>query len=135
MHHAMAAAPASQPLEVQIVEREERRVIVRVKGDAGVGNVDELDRQLLKLTAARSALVVFDLADLRFISSLGLGILLNFHRNASHHGGRVRLAAVRPQVLDMMKKCRLDSVFEIRPSLSDALEGESSQAQHHTDAQ
>ena len=108
-------------LDVDIIESASG-VIVRLKGDAGVSSADILDRHLLGLTAKHPPLVVFDLAELHFISSLGLGMLMQFQRGLARHSGVMRLAAVHDQVLDMLRKCRLDSVFVIRATLSEALE-------------
>ena len=112
--------PSASLLEVTIVESD-NRVIVRLKGDADVSNTDGLDRRLIPLMAKRPALVVFDLTDMRFISSLGLGILMAFQRGIERHGGQVRLAAPQPSVADMLRKCRLDSVLHVFNTVTEAL--------------
>ena len=75
----------------------------------------------MPLTASHPPLVVFDLADLTFISSLGLSLLMEFQRGLNRHGGQVRLVNPKPAVHDMLKKCRLDTVLIVAPSMDHAL--------------
>jgi len=120
---------ATSALEITVVESE-NRVVVRLKGDAGVSNADELDRRLIPLSAKRPALVVFDLSDLVFISSLGLGILMQFQRGINRHGGTVRFAGAQAPVADMLKKCRLDSVFILCDTVTAALDSQATSAEN-----
>src|SRR5262249_51849577 len=98
-----------------------RATIVHLRGDAGVGSVDTLSRQLLPITAQRPPLVVFELSGVTFIASLGLGEMMQFQRGLKRHGGEVRLVGLQPVVRDMITKCRLDSVLIMADSLDDAL--------------
>src|SRR5262245_48776768 len=102
--------PAVSGLKVTITIAGPARV-VHITGDAGVSNSDELGRHLLPLAAQHPPLVVFDVAGLTFISSLGLSLLMEFQRGLNRHGGQVRLANPQPAVHDMLKKCRLDTVL------------------------
>src|SRR5262245_58075828 len=102
--------PAAPPLHIDIVESDQN-AIVRLKGEVGVSNADELDRRLLALTAKRPPLVVFDLQELKFISSLGLGILLRFQQGLERHKCKVRFAAAQEGVRSLLRACLLDTVL------------------------
>ena len=52
--------------------------------------------RLLPLTASRPPIVLFDCTDLRFISSLLIGHLVEFQRGLARHGGKVRLSPRSP---------------------------------------
>src|SRR4051794_33825402 len=67
-------------------------VVLALVGSADVIGGQVLDQHLRKLVAARPRLVVFDLSHLKYISSVGIGVLLNFQRNSEDWGGKVRLA-------------------------------------------
>jgi anti-anti-sigma factor len=79
-----------------------------------------LDRELSKVLAKKPKIVVFEGSQLSFISSLALGSLIAFQRNMAKHGGQVRLAALQPMVLDMLKHAKLDSVLKTYVSVEDA---------------
>lgn len=95
-------------------------VVVRVVGEAGITNSEELSRQLLPVVAMKPLVVVFDLEELTFIASLGLSILMEFQRGIVREGGQVRLLNPQPPVRDMLRKCRLDTVLLIIDSIEQA---------------
>src|ERR1035441_4794014 len=55
-------------------------LIVRIVGEAGIDNISTLEGELLKISALRPPLVVFDLSGLDFIASLGMGALMSFRQ-------------------------------------------------------
>jgi anti-anti-sigma factor len=112
---------ATRPLEVQIC-KSDAVVVVHVGGDAGVHNVDELERHLRPVMAMRPSLVVIDLSALSFVSSLGLGLMVELSRGVHRNGGHVRFAAAQPSVRDTIVKCRLDDVLALFPSVDAALD-------------
>jgi anti-anti-sigma factor len=95
---ARALSPASETsgraprIEVGIDEGP-GEVVVRLGGEAGVGQAGELTAALLRLSAARTPLLTLDLSGLRFISSLAMGLLVDFRRGVVRSGRRVRLSA------------------------------------------
>jgi anti-anti-sigma factor len=95
------------------VSEDDGATIVVLRGDGGVPNVDVLTRALLPLTARHPKVVIFDLAELTFISSLLMGELVQFHRGLTRHGGKVRLIAPQEEVLKALQHARLDLVFDI----------------------
>jgi anti-anti-sigma factor len=113
--------PTSNLLHVTIV-CDEDRAIVRLKGEAGLPEANQLDHQLLALVARKPARVVFDVSELRFIASLALSVLLQFQRGISASGGTVCLAGADSPVMDLIRKTRLDTVFKLHDSVSAALE-------------
>jgi anti-anti-sigma factor len=97
-------APSSVPertgnaLRIEVGVREAPgEMVVRVAGEAGVKQAEELTAALLGLSACRPAQVTLDLAELSFVSSLAMGVLVSFRRGIVRAGGRVRLAEVLQQ--------------------------------------
>ena len=68
-------------------------VVIRLAGEAGIRQADELTAALLGLSALRPPLVTLDLSGLHAISCLTMGVLVTFRRGIIRAGGRVRLAA------------------------------------------
>jgi anti-anti-sigma factor len=91
-----------------------------VKGEAVV-ELEPLVTTLQNIGAKRPPLVVLHLKDLSFISSLAMGVMLAFRRSVLAGGGKVKVAAMQPLVLDSFKRARLDKVFEIHETLDGAM--------------
>ena len=107
-------------LQVELVETPQA-VVARLIGEGGVMAADALQFSLLGLSAKRPALVVFDLAQLVFVASLVMGALVTFRRGVVRNGGKVKLAGLKPDVLEAFRTARLDELFEISESVDDAL--------------
>ncbi|HEY9532060.1 MAG TPA: STAS domain-containing protein [Burkholderiales bacterium] len=65
--------------------------------------------------------IVLDLSGLEYISSAGLRCFMLAAREARNQGGRVLLAALRPVVAEIFQISRFNMLFEIHPSVRDAL--------------
>lgn len=98
-------------LSVRVFETSEA-VVVQLDGEAGITAADGLQMPLQRITVTRPAVVVFDMANLTFVASLFLGMLVRFRRGVVKHGTRVQLAGVRPNILDVLRTTRLEELFE-----------------------
>lgn len=104
----------------------EDAVVVRVKGGVDSSTVDELTAHLasaLKLAATHPArLVVVDLQSVDFFGSAALNAVLECHEEGKQAGTSIRLVADHDQVLRPIQVTELDRIFDIYPTLSDALQ-------------
>jgi anti-anti-sigma factor len=116
-------------MDLLAVEREAREdaVLVRVEGDVDSTTVGELADHLkaaLELAATHPArLVIVDLKPVTFFGSAGLNAVLDCHERGVATGTSVRIVADHGLVLQPIKVTELDRVFEIYPTLPDALQG------------
>src|SRR6267378_2363125 len=67
--------------------------------------------------------IILDLAGVPTIDSAGLGALVHLHRSADRSGNSLKLACPSPHLCELFDLTRLSSLFEIHPTLDDALEG------------
>jgi len=89
-------------------------VVVRLSGEAGVGQAGELAAALLRLSARRTPLLTLDLSELCFISSLAMGLLADFRRGVVRSGRRVRLAAgLDESVRETLNRAGLLALFSL----------------------
>jgi anti-anti-sigma factor len=103
------------PLSVVVAEGQ-GEVVVRLAGEAGVRQVGELSGALLRLSARRPPLVVFDLSALSFISCLALSVLVAFRRSLARAGGRVHMAAaLQEPVRQALERAELLALFGLPP--------------------
>jgi anti-sigma B factor antagonist len=65
--------------------------------------------------------IVLDLSGLEYVSSAGLRCFMLAAREARNQGGKVVLAALRPVVAEIFQISRFNMLFEIHPSVREAL--------------
>ena len=94
------------------VERRPHFLLVAIQGEACFEQAEFLSAQLLRIPVDAYSLVVLDLADLTFLSSLGMGTLVEYRRGLSQRGVEVRLANVQAQVWMALESAGLWSLFE-----------------------
>jgi anti-sigma B factor antagonist len=81
----------------------------------------ELKGEFLILCQPTLKQLVIDLSDVDFCDSSGLSALLIAERKMRDNGGVIKLAGLRKEVRNLIKISQLDRVFEIHPTVSDAL--------------
>ena len=99
-----------------------RTHVVHVKGEIHVSTAPEFAQRLDEAIQTSASAIVLDLTEVEFIDSTGLSVLLNGLRSVTLRGGRLALAVSNPTVLRLFEITRLDSTFDIEPTLGDALQ-------------
>jgi anti-anti-sigma factor len=94
------------------VERRPHFLVVAIKGDASFDQAELVSIQLLQIPLEAYSLVVLDLAELTFLSSLAMGALLQYRRGLSRRGVDLRLANVQAQIWLALESAGLGKVFE-----------------------
>jgi anti-anti-sigma factor len=99
-------------MEIQTREINEVTV-VQFSGSLDILTAPEVTAQLEKLIAAGRIRLVADLAGVNFTSSAGLRHLLNEVKEARSKGGDLRLAAVQPNVLKVLKISGFTNILKL----------------------
>jgi anti-sigma B factor antagonist len=89
--------------------------VLRLRGELDVATAPEFERALLRLRP-RHQRVVLDLAELRFMDSTGLRILLQARRVASEGGWQLALRSVPPNVHRLLKLSGVEQAIPIEPA-------------------
>jgi anti-sigma B factor antagonist len=87
--------------------------VVRIVGDVDAASAPELVEVVLGLLHGGIATVIIDCEGIEFIDSAGLNVLVDAHRRARIHGGRIilrRRSAIRRRLLSTTG---LDSVLVV----------------------
>ncbi len=84
-------------------------------------NSGDLKAQMLKLFEEGKADLVLDLQTVKFVDSSGLGAMVSGFKNASSRNGSLKLSGLQLQVKSMFELTRLHRVFEIFPTVDEAL--------------
>jgi anti-sigma B factor antagonist len=106
-------------------------VVVTPEGRLDHDNCDAFRAGLqphLAQAVANRQRIVLDLSRLAYVSSAGLRCFMLAAKEARASGGRIVLAALRPVVAEIFQISRFDMVFEIFPSVRDALSAVSASA-------
>jgi anti-sigma B factor antagonist len=124
-------------MESLVVDQEAREgaVLVRVQGDVDSITVGELSSQLtaaLGLAATHPArLLVIDLQPVTFFGSAGLNAIFDCREQGLAAGTLVRLVVEdNDYVLRPLEVTKLDRVFEVHRTLTDALGSFDPQGKH-----
>jgi anti-anti-sigma factor len=89
---------------------------VRLRGELDMGAVFRLEPALDDLAAhASSREVVFDLRELTFIDSSGLGVLVAADRRVRSAGGETRFVRGPDQVMRVFARTALDTALPFEP--------------------
>jgi anti-sigma B factor antagonist len=101
--------------------RGDRTVLTVVEERLDASNSAELRETMLHLLETGGLQLVVDLSQVSFIDSSGLGALLSGFKSANLRSGSLVLAGLQSRVQSMFELTRLHRVFEIFPSVDDAL--------------
>lgn len=84
-------------------------------------NSDMVKDELKRRFSAGAKQVLVDLGEVSFIDSSGLGALVSGFKSAMSAKGRLALAGLQAQVQSMFELTRLNRVFDIYPTVEEAL--------------
>jgi len=100
------------PLDIRIQkdvgDQAARVVTVKLAGSLDTATAPELEKQLAPLLAGSTKDIVFDLAELKFISSAGLRVFATTRKTLKERDGQASFVHMQPQIQE---------VFEIMRSL------------------
>jgi len=98
------------PLDIQIQKDSSSPGVatVRLTGSLDTATAPDLERQLAPVLGSQVKDIVFDLAQLKFISSAGLRVFSATRKTLQARGGQTSFVHMQPQIQD---------VFEIMKSL------------------
>ena len=106
------------PLEIQLQKGAAQNagaVIVKLNGSLDTATAPDLEKQLAPVLAGPTKDIVFDLAQLKFISSAGLRVFASTRKPLKERGGAASFLNLQPQireVFEIIKALPGVSVFE-----------------------
>ena len=94
------------------VQRGAHYLCVAIRGEASFDQAEVISAQLLRIPLDAYTLVVLDLAELTFLSSLAMGALVEYRRGLWRRGIEVRLAKVSAPVWLALESAGLGPLFQ-----------------------
>lgn len=94
--------------------------VVTIKGDAGLAGAPELDQAMLRVSASKPDVMIFDVSELTFVSSLAMGSMVAASHPVIHRGGRCYLVGASPAIATVITRCRLNRIFNLCATVGEA---------------
>jgi anti-sigma B factor antagonist len=86
------------------------------------GNITNIGATLVSLIdEAGQPKLLLDFANVDHLSSAALGMLINVNNKIKQKNGQLRLANIKPQIFEVFVITKLNKLFRILPTRSDAL--------------
>ncbi len=108
-------------MKLTIVPRAENVTHIALDGRLDTTAVEELDRQFFDATAGRERPAIVDLAQVDFLASRGIGMLLASSKALKKAGHKLVLLNPQPLVDSSLRTTRIDLVIPIAYALDEAL--------------
>jgi anti-anti-sigma factor len=96
-------------------------VVLHLQGYLDAHTAPRFEEALRQVAADGAADIVVDCSQLDYISSAGLGLLIDAHRSARARHGQVRVASMSPAIGQIFDILGFSKVIPAFPSLDEAL--------------
>ena len=120
----MASVHGMEPeFDVRIAEVGNRGFVVSVSGEVDLHTAPDVERELAEVLELGGNSVVLDFAEVGFIDSNVLGLLLRYQPRFRSRGGDLVLVSDDRRILRTLEITGLDRIFRIEQRLGDAVAG------------
>ena len=103
------------------IDRRDDAVVIALAGELDLYNAEEIRAALLEACASEPERLVVDLAEVRFIDSTALGVLIETRSRMADRNG-FRLAAPGLEARRALEVSGLDRHFQVHNTVAEALE-------------
>ena len=110
----------NKPLQMDVTRRGDAAV-VKVSGSVSLGDSERLRERLEALAAEQVSVIVLELSEMDFISSMGLGAIISGHLKCRHHHGQIKLVRPTRPVRELLEMTRLTTLFGIYDTVEQAV--------------
>ena len=97
------------------------KLVLHVAGRMDAENAAAFESQCRSCISEGFTSLVFDLGDLTYVSSMGLGAIVNVAKQLRDKGGEVRICCLTGLVRQLFEITRLNHVFPPHESVESAL--------------
>jgi anti-sigma B factor antagonist len=121
--HTVNLTMADAPSRLKITDQKDIRIIEfnenKILDEA---NIAEIGQALGTLIEARTRpRILLDFANVDHLSSAALGMLINVNNRIRQQSGQLRLANIKPQILEVFVITKLNKLFRILATRSEAI--------------
>jgi anti-sigma B factor antagonist len=95
--------------------------VMNLRGRIDAASAHAFDTSLRDLIASGGLRILFNCEELRYVSSVGIGIFVECSKLASASGGYLSFAAMNPHVRNVFEMVGFVGLFHLYPSVEEAL--------------
>jgi anti-sigma B factor antagonist len=86
-------------------------------------NIQEIGEEMYSIVESTpNVRLIVDFQGVEYLSSTALGKLITLKKKVEAAKGKLRLAAIKPEIMEVFKITRLDTIFDIKKDVTQALE-------------
>jgi anti-sigma B factor antagonist len=108
-------------LRAEAIPLGERACLICLSGELDLHTGPEFERRVLEALGRGALEIVIDLAEVSFIDSTTIGILMRMRKRLAPLSGRLLLVCNDPNMVRLFEITALDRLFELYPSREAAL--------------
>jgi len=109
-------------LTIECFEREESVVVIDVKGEITFENADLLRDKLNELCDQGKCRLIIDLANLKYMSSAGMGVLVHGLKRTRQGKGDLKLVNLNAKMRRVFLITQFTHHFSVFPTLDEAVQ-------------
>jgi anti-sigma B factor antagonist len=115
MPEAIQRVHVTEHKDVKVVDFIENKILDEA-------NIAEIGQQVRALVEAKDRpKVLLDFNNVDHLSSAALGMLIEVNNRVKQQNGQLRLANIKPQIMEVFEITKLNKLFRIMPTRADAL--------------
>ncbi len=96
-------------------------LIINLPARLDAAGIAAIEHELTETVNQHRGKVLADMSEVNFVASLALRMLLTNLRSVQSYGGDLRLCHLQPQIAEIFRKSRFDTLFKIYPDRESAL--------------
>ena len=108
-------------MKIQTKQAGQDAEILVIEGELDFHATSEVRDAISKLTDRQSPRILIDFSGVNYIDSSGLAIFVEALQKIKRYGGKLVLFSLTPSVLNVFEVARLNSIFRLASSESEAL--------------
>ncbi len=97
-------------------------VKVNLSGRMDLGGVKSIEKEFDRMTEAPRMAIIVDMADVPYMSSIGIRSLLIHAKSVSGRGGKYVLSNIQSDVRNVLEVSGIDQLIKVYETVDDALE-------------
>ncbi len=109
-------------MELEVTEVDGNNNCIRLNGRLDAAGADQIGVRFTASTAATGRNVIVDLAEVPFVASMGIRLLISSARALHAKGGKLVLFGAQEMVQDLLEQAAVDQIIPLVATQSEALE-------------
>jgi anti-sigma B factor antagonist len=103
------------------IRRDDGILVLKLEGRMDIDGAEDVGKRLIAATSGRGMRVIADLAEVNFMSSVGIGLIVRLAHSVREHHGNLVLLDPQSVVWLVLTKTRIPDIITVHLTLEEAL--------------